>query len=220
MTINKVKILVPTMNEERNIGLLLSRIKTCNFIGETIIIDGNSTDDTLNIVKQHDVTLLMQKGKGKGNAIREALDYFKPEDPVIMMDGDMSYDPVDVSRFLPLMAHGVLINGSRFSGTITKGAMTKMNYIGNKMLNSVASILYHARISDLLSGMKGFFVSDIRSLNLESQSFEIETEIILKYLKHFRLREVPISYSPRAGSSKLEPLKDGMKIFSKIITYL
>ncbi len=215
-----INLLIPTLNEERNIGSLLERIKTCPFIAETIVIDGHSTDRTAEIVQSKGVTLVMQRSKGKGNAIREALEHFEPEDFVVMMDGDMSYDPADCKQFIPFMASGVLVNGSRFSGTIKKGAMTMLNYLGNKVLNGFASVLYNTKISDLLSGMKGFKVADMRSLDLQSQNFEIETEIVLKYLRLFRLHEVPISYNPRAGRSKLRPLEDGMKILSKIITYL
>jgi dolichol-phosphate mannosyltransferase len=137
-----------------------------------------------------------------------------------MMDGDMTYNPVDCLTFIPFMADGVLVNGSRFSGTINEGAMTSLNYLGNKLLNGFASTIFNAKVTDMLSGMKGFRVADMRSLNLVSPNFEIETEIVLKYVKRFQLREIPISYKSRAGRSKLRPFKDGLKIFLKIISCL
>jgi dolichol-phosphate hexosyltransferase len=220
MTRSTVKLLVPTLNEARNIGTFLDRVKQNHLVGEVVIIDGHSTDGTLDIVKEYDVTLLMQKGKGKGNAIIEALAAFQPDDRVIMIDGDMSYDPLDVRQFVPFISNGVLVNGSRFSGTIKKGAMPTKNFIGNKILSFIASLACRNRVTDLLSGMKGFIISDMRRLELKSQNFDIETEIILKYSRHFHIREVPISYQARGGASKLRPLRDGTAILSKIISLL
>lgn len=209
--------LVPTLNEGRNIRGVLEKIAECDFVKKTVVIDGGSMDNTISIVKEFGHTIIHQQSKGKGAAVLEALSYFKPIDRVIMIDGDGTYDPREADQFTHLMGEGVLVNGSRFKGKIVGDAMTLLNFVGNQFLTFSLSLLYDTFISDFLSGMKGFVIKDMRSLNLESRNFEIETEIVAKYLKKFKVVEVPITYYPRGGKSKLNPIIDGFRILKRII---
>ena len=115
--------LIPTLNEEKNIAATLDKVNECKFVKEIILIDGNSTDRTVEIAQNYSVTILKQTGQGKGNAVLEAIATMNPSDAVLMVDGDNTYEPRDGIKFLPYYANGVLINGSRFLKQMLPNAM-------------------------------------------------------------------------------------------------
>jgi dolichol-phosphate mannosyltransferase len=215
-----VNFLIPTLNEEKNIAKVLEKVKACAFTNEIFVIDGNSTDATCKIVQSYSVHLINQKSKGKGGAISEALHILPSEFPVILIDGDGTYDPADSLKILPLLHPGTLINGSRFLGKLHPGSMNSLNLLGNKFLNFMFNLLHSSsiHISDFMSGMKGFYVQDLQNLHLQSYNFEIETEIMLKAIKKLQIQEVPIDYYPRGGQSKLHPIRDGYRIFRRLLS--
>jgi dolichol-phosphate mannosyltransferase len=210
-------MLVPVLNEEKSIGPLLEKIQNCEFVKEIVVIDGGSTDRTLDIVNKYQITLIKQKSRGKGGAILEFLDVYDPEKPVIMLDGDGTYDPADSAAFIPHLKKGVLVNGSRFLGKMDYGAMTPLNLFGNRLLNAIYRKNYHNEITDITSGMKAFYIQDLKTLNLSSHNFEIETEIMQKACRKLDIVEIPIHYYPRIGTSKLHPFRDGWTIFKRLM---
>jgi dolichol-phosphate hexosyltransferase len=210
------KYLIPTLNEGQNIAEVLTKVINCKEISDIVLIDGGSTDNTIEISKKFNVHILYQKSTGKGGAVIEALEHFSDDDRVIMIDGDSSYNPEDTIKFLEKLEPNVLVNGSRFLGKLEKGSMSLFHYIGNKILNYVFNKAFKQKTTDILSGMKAFIIRDIRSLGLKSGDFEIETEIMAKYQHKFSIIEVPIQYCHRKGNSKLKPIRDGWRILKRI----
>ncbi len=209
---NNRVFLVPTKNEEKAIRFVLGRIRDKFPTHKIIVVDGHSTDNTVKIAREFKgVDILEQKSQGKGGGILEALAALPANTCVIMLDGDGSYDPLDAKGLLDEARLGVFVNG--FRTNIDSGAMPAVNFVGNKLINVYASILLLRPVKDMLSGMKCFFVRDMRAIGLQSRDFMTETEMTVKSMRAgYENREVPIGYHSRIGESKLNSLKDGPKV--------
>jgi dolichol-phosphate hexosyltransferase len=219
MSSHKIIFLIPTLNEEEGIKWVLNQVFKIEKPFQVLLIDGGSTDNTVHIAKQYDIDIITQTKHGKGNALLEGFKCFKQNDAVIMIDGDGTYDPLDGLKINHNIRNGYLINGSRFKGQITKYSMTPKNFIGNRFFNLVFSLFNHTRITDILSGLKGFIINDLNELDLNSEDFGIEVEMMTKYFQKMHILEIPVNYYHRQGlsKSKLHPVRDGVLILKKMI---
>ena len=115
-----------------------------------------------------------------------------------------------------------IIMGSRLRGTIESGAMSRKNYIGNKLLTMTANMFFSRgnKISDLCTGLWGFNDDAISTLayNLEADDFDIEAEMYVKARKHgFSFKEIPIFYANRGGATKLTSFRHGKVIMRRLL---
>jgi dolichol-phosphate mannosyltransferase len=220
----KVEIIIPTLNEEKTIEELINNIRSCLLPIELsiLVIDGGSTDRTVDICKRRNVRFLVQKGKGKGNAMREAVDHSEA-DVVVFIDGDGTYSPSDLGLLLEPLLDGKsdMVVGSRILGKRERGAISIFNTLGNRLFNRAINFAMKSSITDSLSGYRALYKKTFSNLILFSDSFEIEVEITVEALaKGYRVLEVPINYSIRKGSdTKLDPFGDGVKI-SKTLLFI
>ncbi len=207
-----VCILIPTLNEERSIGEVVEGFKRLGF-ENILVIDGHSTDRTVEIAKSKGARVVFQSGRGKGQAIIEAFRLIDNE-VVVMVDGDGTYLPEDVKKLLDPIERGVAdhVVGNRFAN-FEKGAFTRLNLIGNKILNFLFRVMYGVELRDILSGYRALTRDVYKSVELSKEGFEIETELTVETIaKGFRIVEVPITYRKRAGRTKLKPFRDGIRI--------
>lgn len=213
-----VCILIPTLNEAATIGELIKDFKKEGF-SNIFVIDGNSRDGTARIAEAEGAKVVLQTGRGKGQAMIQAFELI--ESPyVIMVDGDGTY----LAREAPSLLEPILegradhVIGNRLE-KYSPGAFTKLNLVGNRLINILFDIAYSVQLRDILSGYRAFTLESIRELELNKTGFEIETEVSVEcVLKKQRVEEVPITYLPRSkqGATKLNPVKDGIKIGSTI----
>jgi dolichol-phosphate hexosyltransferase len=213
-----VCILIPTLNEAATIGQLIKDFKKDGF-SNILVIDGNSRDGTGQIAEAEGARVVMQSGKGKGQAMIQAFELI--ESPyVVMIDGDGTY----LAREAPSLLEPILegradhVIGNRLEN-YSPGAFTKLNIVGNRLINIFFDVAYGVSLKDILSGYRAFTLDSMRELELNKTGFEIETEISVEcILKAQRVEEVPITYLPRSekGATKLNPLKDGFRIGSTI----
>jgi len=213
-----VCILIPTLNEAATIGELIKDFKKEGF-SNIFVIDGNSRDGTAQIAEAEGARVVLQTGRGKGQAMIQAFELL--ESPyVLMVDGDGTY----LAREAPSLLEPVLkgqadhVIGNRLE-KYSPGAFTRLNLVGNRLINMLFDIAYNVQLRDILSGYRAFTLESIRELELNKTGFEIETEISVEcVLKKQRVEEVPITYLPRSkqGATKLNPVKDGIKIGSTI----
>jgi dolichol-phosphate mannosyltransferase len=179
------------------------------------VVDGGSTDGTLDILKKENVKSVLQRRRGKGSAMREAVDQSKA-DIVVFIDGDGTYCPSDLKLLLePLLNDKAdMVVGSRMLGKREKAAVSKFNALGNRLFNSAINFAMKSSVTDSLSGYRALYRKTFNDLVLFSDSFEIEVEITVEALaKGYRVLEVPISYRlRRVTKTKLNPLDDGIKI--------
>ncbi len=148
-------------------------------------------------------------------AVQQAFNLIDKE-ITVMVDGDATYLPGEVDRLIEPVACGMSDQamGNRFAN-YGKGAFTRLNHLGNKLLNWAFNITYHVRYNDLLTGYRAFNRKAMRMMNLNQSGFGIETELTVECIKKdLRICEVPITYLARPSDSptKLNPLGDGFKI--------
>jgi dolichol-phosphate mannosyltransferase len=220
----KVEIIIPTLNEESSIRELINSIRNYNCVVQNsiLVIDGGSTDKTVEICNEENVTILQQRRKGKGSAMREAVDA-TDADVIVFIDGDGTYSINDLNSLLePVLSDKAdMVVGSRVLGDREKGSISKFNYIGNKLFNKTINFSLKSKVTDSLSGYRVLRREVFRDLILFSDSFEIEVEMTVEALaKGYRVQEIPIKYGKRKESqTKLNPLSDGIKI-SKTLLFI
>lgn len=213
-----VCILIPTLNEASTIGQLIKDFRQEGF-SNILVIDGNSKDGTGQIAEAEGARVVMQIGKGKGQAMIQAFGLI--ESPyVVMVDGDGTYLAREARSLLKPILEGKAdhVIGNRLEN-YSPGAFTKLNLVGNRIINLFFDVAYGTDLKDILSGYRAFTLESVRELELNKTGFEIETEISVEcILKKQRVEEVPITYLPRneKGATKLNPLKDGFRIGSTI----
>jgi dolichol-phosphate mannosyltransferase len=215
MTLMKdnVCILIPTLNEAQTIANVVGKFKALGF-NDILVIDGNSTDGTREAASRAGAKVVVQRGRGKGLALQQAFEMIEKE-VVVLIDGDGTYEPNDVERLLAPIHRGEVdhVIGNRFAN-YEAGAFTRLNLFGNKMLNKIFGIGYGVWLNDILSGYRAITKKCLRELELNKMGFEVEAELTAETVKkNFNIVEVPITYYARAkGATKLNPLRDGLKI--------
>ena len=210
---DEVCIFIPTMNESHTIGDLVDEFTSLGF-SNILVLDGNSKDGTADIARERGANVVMQTDKGKGQAVMQAFDII--DSPyVVMIDGDGTYLPGEVNLIIDALADGAgHVIGNRFANP-GKGAFTRLNRTGNRILNKAFGFAYGEWLTDILSGYRGFTRETISNMVLNQTGFGIETEITVECVRQeVDIRVVPITYLARAGGAptKLNPLTDGFRI--------
>jgi dolichol-phosphate mannosyltransferase len=213
---DEVCILIPTLNEGLTIGELIRDFRGLGY-SHILVIDGNSTDNTVKISRESGAIVRTQSGKGKGNAIIEAFEII--EQPyILMLDGDGTYSPDDAEKMLmPLFSGFDQVIGNRLINA-EKDSFSRLNLFGNHLVNYLFKVAHSRDLYDVLSGYRAFTRSAIHQMNLKQKGFEIETEISVESVRNGqRVMVVPVKYSRRPGTTtKLSPFHDGLKIVSTI----
>jgi glycosyltransferase (TIGR04182 family) len=214
LNLKDVCILIPTLNEEGSIESVIKGFQSLGF-QKILVIDGHSTDDTVKKARTIGAEVVVQKGTGKGRALKEAFELID-EDFVVLIDGDGTYLPSEVDLLLNPILEGRAdhVVGNRFAN-LEGGSLKRLNMFGNRLINHFFGIIYKTQLEDILSGYRTFTIEGVRSLDLNMPGFEIESEITIETVKKgLRIYEVPITYRPRAKGTKtkLNPFRDGLKI--------
>jgi dolichol-phosphate hexosyltransferase len=221
----KVEIIIPTLNEEPTLAAVIKDIRSSALSVNVsiIVVDGGSTDRTRDICKIENVKYILQKTKGKGSAMREAVEQ-SDADIVVFVDGDGTYSASDLESMLePLLNDQAdMVVGSRVLGNRDKVAITALNTVGNRLFNKAINFAMKTSITDSLSGYRALYRKTFNELVLFSQTFEIEVEMTVEALaKGYRVLEIPIRYGLRNGTvTKLDPISDGMRIGSTLLFIL
>ncbi|OFV68737.1 MAG: glycosyl transferase family 2 [Candidatus Syntrophoarchaeum caldarius] len=211
-TKDDVLIFIPTLNEADSIGDLITDFRELGYTN-ILVVDGNSSDATREIAEKCGAKVIVQHGKGKGMAVRDAFAIADAE-ILVMIDGDGTYVPADVEKLLEPVREGIAdhVIGTRLE-MYEKGAFTRLNHFGNRLLNKIFGMLYGEWLTDILSGYRVFKKSAYKAFDLNEEGFGIETEITAESVKKdLRIVEIPILYKMRSGRTKLNPIRDGVRI--------
>jgi hypothetical protein len=216
----RVSVVVPAMNEARNIGHVLSRLP--EGLHEVILVDGNSHDETIEAARQAYPTIrvLTQSGRGKGDAFRSGFAAVTGN-LVVMLDADGSADPAEIPRFVEALEAGAdFAKGSRFLEGGGSADITKLRSAGNTFLSGTANLLHGTRFTDLCYGYNAFWARCLPFISLDVPGFEVETLINLRIAgAGMKITEVPSYESDRLyGQSNLNTFRDGFRVLGTILS--
>lgn len=215
-----VTILIPVLNEENTVSNVIQSFKKMGY-SNILAVDGNSTDNTQNILENSNVSWFTQTAKGKGNAVIEG--FSRINTPyTILIDADGTNNVLQADNLIEKMIKENLehIIGNRLKH-FQENAFTKLNFIGNKIINKIFKFKTGVNMIDILSGYRAFTLNCIKQLNLTQQNFNIEVEMSIEIAK----KKIPFGvldtyYSKRLFSkTKLKPFKDGFNIIKFILTH-
>ncbi len=215
-----VSIVIPTLNEEENIGYVLEGIRRVlrGIKYEIVIVDGHSNDNTVKIAKKYGAKI-MYDDVGKGSALIRGLKAAKGE-ILISMDADLSHEPKELKLLIAGIEAGYdVCMGSRFILGGGSYDMPMFRRFGNKIFLLLVNARFGSNFSDLCYGYRIFRKGVFNRLNLKEQGFGIETEINIQSVrKGLKILEVPSMEKKRAfGEGKLRTFNDGYIILKTII---
>lgn len=220
-----MSVVIPTHNEARSIGRVLADLPA-DIVAEVLVVDSNSTDGTPEIAARMGARVLHEPRRGYGRACLTGLANASAPDVVVFVDGDYSDRPSELPLLLaPIMdARADITLGSRLGKQSIRGALPWHAALGNRLAALLIRLLYGLKISDL-GPFRAARADVLRRLKLEENTYGWAVEIILKgALAGFRIVEVPVSYYPRIGKSKISgtlrgTIGAGWFILSLIVRY-
>ncbi len=219
----EVAVIIPCYNEAKGIADVIKkmpykRAKRNHWNLHVYVIDNNSSDNTSEVARQAGATVIHEPKKGKGNALRTGFASL-PEttDFVVMLDGDDTYDSGEVLRMIEPLYNEFcsVVIGSRMGGKRTADSMSFTSFVGNWFFTNIVRVTHKVPVTDVLTGYFAWTKQALDELrpHLRSDGFAIEMEMITKMARmKYDIYSVPISYTPRAGESNLNPISDGARI--------
>ncbi|MBT2547046.1 glycosyltransferase family 2 protein [Arthrobacter sp. ISL-65] len=209
-----ISVVIPTLNEAMNLPWVLRRMPS--YVDEVVIVDGRSLDSTVDVARalRLDVVVVSETHAGKGFAVRAGL-AAASGDIIVMLDADGSMDPQEIGWFVtPLQHEFDFVKGSRY---VTGGGsedITLLRSAGNRALTRLANVVLHSNYSDLCYGYIAMRRECLQILELASEGFEIETELIVRASRAgLRIAEVPSTELNRiSGNSNLNTFRDGWRV--------
>lgn len=214
----RVSVIIPALNEAENLPHVLPAVAAT--ATEVILVDGHSTDNTIEVARRllPEVKVVKQEGRGKGNALRCGFAAARG-DIVVMMDADGSTDPREIPRFVEaLLAGADFAKGSRFLGSGGSADITTVRQFGNRMLNLIVNQLFQIPFTDLCYGYNAFWRDCLDFFEIDCHGFEVETQISLRARKA-NLKIVEVSsyeHSRLYGTTHLRTFRDGWRVLKTI----
>lgn len=207
---HQVTIVIPALNEEKAIGLVLDELFEAGF-KNVLVVDGYSVDGTVKIAEGRGVRVIQQNGHGKTGALKTAVTYV--DTPyMLVMDGDYTYCAKDIERFLNHADRYTHVIGVRDRKNISL-----VHRFGNWVITRTFNVLFGSRLSDVCSGMYLLRTEVARRLEFESKGFGAEVEILAQSAMENGVAEVPASYRRRIGKSRLSTWRHGFQIMRSLL---
>ncbi|MDG6921172.1 MAG: glycosyltransferase [Nitrososphaerota archaeon] len=205
---DQVTIVIPTLNEEEAIGPLIDEVRAAGYCN-ILIVDGYSKDGTTTVVGSKGAKFVLQEGAGKAGALATAFQGVITTPYVAILDGDGSYAPSDLDRFLPLLSRFDFIKGVRN----WKESMSRTHRLGNLIITSTFNLLFGTNIGDVCSGMYVIDAGLARQLDFSKHPLTVEQEILAQaVLASTRITSIPINYRKRfGGKSKTNTWRQGFR---------
>jgi glycosyltransferase involved in cell wall biosynthesis len=223
----KISIVIPALNEEGIVGKTVRSVPVdeLNEKGletEIVVVDNASTDNTAKEAEEAGARVVLGSKRGYGNAYLKGFQEAKG-DIIVMGDADGTYPfPITYDFIQPILkGEADFVMGSRLKGDIKEGAMPALHrYVGNPFLTWVLNFLFKAGISDAHCGMRAIKKDTIKLLDLKSGGMEFASEMVIEAArKNVKIAEIPITYYPREGESKLSSFSDGWRHLRFMMLY-
>ncbi len=221
-SLKNIAVLIPCYNEELTIHKVVTDFKKKLPDSTIYVYDNNSTDETFNIAKRAGAIVRREFRQGKGNVIRSMFrDIYA--DVYIMIDGDDTYPANFIHHLIdPILNNEAdMVVGDRHSnGTYSNENKRPLHNFGNNLVKSLINRIFRADLKDIMSGYRVFNKKFVKNIPINSDGFEVETEMTLYALdKKFLIKEIPIEYRdrPDGSISKLNTYSDGVKVLKTIL---
>jgi glycosyltransferase involved in cell wall biosynthesis len=217
--VDLVSVVIPTLNEAGNILEAVTTIeKELAYPKEIIVVDGNSTDGTIEIVKDASFCkLIIEPRRGYGLALKTGMKHAKGN-IIVMIDGDGTYEVRHINRLLERMLEkdADMVLATRMYDP--NKAMGFMNFIGNKVITFVFDFFYSQLLSDTQTGFRAISHEAIDKVDLNQGDMAFATEMLVQFAKEgYNMVEIPTTYKARKyGKTKLKKFKTGVEIFTTI----
>lgn len=212
----RISVVLPCLDEGMAVGEVVRRataaLAAVDGAGEVIVVDNGSTDDSALHAAAAGARIVHEPERGYGNALRAGFAAAAGE-YVVMADADLSYDLSDIPRFVAELEAGAdMVIGDRMDG-IRPGAMPPLHrLVGNPVLSGTLNAMFGVDIRDAHCGLRAFRRSQLGALDLRSEGMELASEMVVASSRAgLEVRQIPIAYHPRAGTSKLSSFRDGWR---------
>ncbi len=213
----EISVVMPCLNEAGSVGICVEKalraLAAMGASGEVVVVDNGSTDGSPEIAEKAGARVVRESRRGYGSAYLRGFAEARGR-YLVMGDSDDSYDFLDIARFIePLRKGKDLVMGTRLGGKILPGAMPwSHRWIGNPILSGMLKILFRTRISDSHCGMRSFTREAYDRMHLRTTGMEFASELVVNALREqLKIEEIPITYHPRIGESKLNGVRDAWR---------
>jgi glycosyltransferase involved in cell wall biosynthesis len=212
-----ITVLTCTLNEEDNLPHILPKIP--EWVDEILLVDGHSSDKTVQIAQEirPEIKVLYQPGKGKGKALRYGMQQATGE-IIVTLDADGSTDPEDLPKFIEPLLNGYdFVKGSRFLNG--RPISSPLRCFGNWLFAWLTNILYRTKYTDVCAGLNAFWVKVFQLIDPDGKSDLWEPTISIR-LKKRGLRVIEVTQRDNgriAGKREANPLRQGLRILKIII---
>ena len=220
-----IAIVIPTLNEESGITTTINAVNQAldgKFTFQILVVDGASSDKTVEIAKSLGAKVIKQRRTGYGDALQAGFFYVDTRMKstiTVMIDADGTYEPKDIVKMAESILKGEsdFVIGNRFAN-MEKKAMTRLNKFGNKVLSAFARKMLKIKVRDTQCGLRAFRSDLANIFYTQSIGMPFATEMLVATNSyHIKIKEIPTSYYERIGETKLTPFQDGLAILGTII---
>jgi glycosyltransferase involved in cell wall biosynthesis len=217
--VEMVSVVIPTLNEAGTIKAAIDTIdKYVMYPKEIIIVDSNSTDGTIEIVKDTNLCkLIIEPRRGYGIALRTGIKNAKGN-IIIMVDADGTYEFKHIDMLINRMLEKDADMALATRMYDPNKAMGFLNFLGNKAITLTYDFFYSQFLSDSQSGFRAISHEAIDKVKLKETDMAFATEMLIQFAREgYNMVEIPTTYKPRTyGKTKLKPFKSGIEIFTTI----
>lgn len=220
-SVPSTQVIIAALNEEEGIGLTIAEL--CVHLGSSriLVVDGRSTDRTVEVAKNMGASLLFQEGVGKGDAFAKAIEGIDLDtDYVIVTDADFTYPAEYIPEMIQILQENPsvgMVCGDRFTEDLDSRAVHDVFYFGNRLIALAHNLLNGVNLADPLSGLRVVRAEILRDWKVKSKGFDLEVELNhLVEREGFGIVEVPIRYRERLGEKKLK-VRHGVEILRRIL---
>jgi len=219
---DSVLAIIAALNEEEGIGPTIAELRQHIQDLRVLVVDGNSHDLTVQMAKNLGADIIFQAGKGKGDAVAQAIREVDHDvEYVVLTDGDYTYP----AEFVPAMIRVLrenprvgMVCGNRFNSRFQVAEMHNLFYFGNRLLAFTHNILNGVALRDPLTGLRVVRGELLGGWVPKSKGFDIEVELNHHIERRgYCIKEISIPYRNRLGEKKLK-LRHGLTIVKRIMT--